>query len=906
MIVGRSGELNQLRDLLESARAGNGGAVVLSGEAGVGKTALLDALVAGITDARVLRTRGNEAESPLAFAALHRLLIPLLPQLPSLPAPQARALSVIFGLTAPQSGIEDDRFLVFLGVLSLLTDAAKDAPVVCVVDDAHWLDDASAAALLFVARRVEHERVAVIFAARDGDTRRFEAGDLPALELEGLAGSAAHELLQASSAAPLPREVRDRLIERTHGNPLALIEIPSALSTEQLEGEAPLPTRLPLTDNLERVFLDRAAELSDEARLVLLVAAADDLSDLETVRRAASTLGSGDTALRDAIRSGLVHTDGTLIELRHPLVRSAIYAAASPFDRQGAHAALAEALSVAHPDRALWHRAAAASGLDADIARELDALGTRSTAQGGHEAASAAWERAAELSPAEEDKAVRYFRAAAAAWRAGQATRTRSLAQTARALTGDAVLLADIDRLRAFVEMNHGAAQVAHGILLRAAGDIEPTDVERAVQLAMIGTALATFGFDSGLRVDVDALVAGIPRAEESATRALLAGLSSWHQGDRHEAAQAIRPILSGTAPPSPDLITNVGIAAIHLGDDVEGLRWHDIQLAEARAASSPTHILHALTRRSVIQLALGRWADVRAAAHETLELAKATGQLNQRALPLAELAVLDCLQGREDPAASIARAETAAEAQSLGVLEVLVDDLLAWARALATDPTDPRGAHHHLQRIRHEWIGHLAIVDRLQGASRAEDPESVTRIAGEFTEFADATGSAWAEAAAAFGRALLAKEGASEQHYEAAKAAAARSTRPFDRARIQLAYGSFLRRARRRVDARTELRDALATFDDLGALPWSARAAEELRASGEALRKKDQGGTPHLTAQELQVALLVQQGLANKDVAARLFVSPRTVDFHLRNVFAKLGIASRGALSQIDLNTAV
>ncbi|RNE66783.1 helix-turn-helix transcriptional regulator [Cryobacterium tepidiphilum] len=909
MLLGRDTELGLAREVIDRARDGHGGAFVLHGEAGVGKSALL-AAVADATDGfTVLRTQGIESEAPLAFAALHRLLLPLLDRLDELPEPQAKALRGVFGLAEwSGSATGNERFLVFLAALGLLVGAAEEVPVLCVIDDAHWLDDASAAALLFIARRVQVEPVAMLFGARDGDARRFDPGELPGRRLAGLDDESAEKLLLAHANAVVPASVREQLLRRAEGNPLALVEIPAALSAPQLEGEALLPAHLPLTDGIERVFLDRYDRVPAEGRMYLVIAAADDSGDTHVVDGAARHLGTGDEGRELAEQSGLLQVSGGALRMRHPLVRSAIYAAASRVERRRAHAALAEVLG-AHGDhdRAAWHQAAGLDHPDEATAALLESIASRSQAGGGHESASAAWERASELSARQEDAARRLYAAAAAAWMAGQPDRSRTLAQMARPRAEEPILVADIDKLRAIAEMNFGSARVSHGILLRAARDVAPVDPGRAREMAMIATALVVFGADSGIAIHPLTLVPPVAdedNAHDVCFGALLTAMQRLVEGDLASGtAEFRRALAAAEGLRFPDLLTNIPIAAVQVGDDSAALRWHDIELDEARQNASPFHILHALTRRSLPDLVTGRWTDLASAASEALNLAEATSQPNQKTFPLAALLLLSAFRGEDGFDRDLREVERHAIDHPAGILDAGIQDVLAWARAVHLAPANADEALHHLTRISHPQNARAAVLDRLETAARAGRRDIVQAATDDIAAYAAGTGAAWAAAAAEHGRALLAEGGEAERHFLSALEHHDRGMRPFNRARTALALGEFLRRARRRVDSREHLRSALVTFEELGARPWAERARDELRASGESSRRREDRAANPLTPQEQQVARLVQQGLPNRDVAARLFVSPRTVDFHLRNVFTKLGISSRGGLLQVDLD---
>src|SRR5215207_8010024 len=438
MLYGRDAERSAVTALLDAARDSRSGVLVLRGQAGAGKSALLQDAVEQASDLQVLEARGIESEAELAFAGLHQLLRPILGQVDGLPGPQATALRAAFGL---EQGRVKDRFLVSVAVLSLLAEAAERRPVLCVVDDAHWLDEASANALVFVARRLEAEGVVVLFAARDGDPRRFGAVGLPTLEIGGLGGVAVAALLAERAAVSVDPEVRDRLLERTGGNPLALIELPSVLTSDQLSGTQPLPLRLPLTDGVEHAFLERVRRLPDDAQALLLIAAAED-----TGRQA--TLGAGVAALDAAEAAGLVRVRAGGIAFRHPLVRSAVYQGATSSQRRQAHRALAGAADrEGDADRRAWHLAAAAVEPDQGVVRELDAAAERALGRGGFEAASAALERAATLTSDPHSRGRRLVAAAEHAWAAGQLGRTTGLLEAVRPLATEPLLRADVGRL---------------------------------------------------------------------------------------------------------------------------------------------------------------------------------------------------------------------------------------------------------------------------------------------------------------------------------------------------------------------------------------------------------------------------------------------------------------------------
>jgi DNA-binding NarL/FixJ family response regulator len=903
VLAGRDAERAAVAAVLDSARAGTGGALVVRGVAGAGKSTLLADAVAHAYGMTVLRTSGVESESPLAFAALQRLLWPLRSSLAALPAPQRAALGAALGEAAG----EGERFLAFLGTLSVLTDAAEHAPVLAVIDDAHWLDDASAAALLFVARRLQVERVAVLFAARDGDTRSFDAPDLPTVVLGGLAGADADAVLRARAGGAVDPGVRDRLVTATGGNPLALVELAGVLTPEQLAGRAPLPAQLPLTGGVERGFLDRYRRLDESAQRFMLVAAADDTGRLAVVRDAAERLEAGDDALDQVERAGLLSVDGDVLTLYHPLVRSAVYRAATSAQRRAAHRALAAAVG-SDADRRAWHLAAAADRPDEQVVAALDGVAERAATRGGHEAAADAWARAAELSSGGEARGRRLYLAASSAWLGAHPSRATALATAADADVSDPLLRAQLLTLRGQVEWNTRSLDNGYDLVLQAVEVAAGVEQAMAQQLAMLAASLSACGARSPRTVDLTTLVpAPAPDAppRPRAARALMHGFLAADRRDWAAAAESFRCAFALTdADPVDDhvLQPNLGVASWLIDDDERDLRLHEQQLTGARRAGALNMVEHALTRGAQVQIGTGAWGKAAAAAAEALPLTAATGHAGLTALPIAELAVVAALRGDDAADRHLAEVIAIREAHPVGISDFLVVDMVHWARALrAAD--QPATALHHLEQISSPRLRRMAAIDRLETAARAGRADLLRMWVEELQSFATGTGAPAAVAVVEHGRALLTEDGDAEAHFRRALAAHAASLRLPDRARTELAYGEYLRRARRRVDAREHLRAALALFEDLGATAWAERAAQELRASGETARRRDVSTATELTAQERQVAALVRQGLPNRDVAAQLFVSPRTVDFHLRNVFTKLGLSSRTELTALPLD---
>ncbi len=901
--------------LLAEARGSRGGALVVRGQPGVGKSALLADLVlrAGSDvgpGVQILRTQGIESESPLPFAALQRLLRPVMRHVEHLPARQATALRAAFGETDTAAG---DRFLVFLATLSLLAEAAEESPVLCVVDDAHWLDEASTAALLFVARRLGPERVALLFAARDGDVRRFESGELPELVVGGIDAAAATALLTDGAGVPVADDVRDRLMRQTGGNPLALVELPGSLTPAQLAGREPLPSDLPLTEGVQRVFLDRSRRLSTAAQTLLCVAAADDSTRVSVVRQAAELLGVGPVALTEAEKSGLLTVAGTDIGFRHPLVRSAVYQGAATHVRQQAHRALAQVMSSGQDaDRRAWHLAAAVDEPDDEVVAALDEAARRAAARGGFEAASAAFERAAELTSDERARSTRLLAAATNAWLAAQLPRAMRLASTARAGVTDPVVRADLDRLRGRIEFVAGSVPVGVGIWNQAARDVVATDPQRAREIGMIAAAGSTFLPEQD-RTDLDPAELLAATVQDTSVRArcfthLLIGFHQLnHDGLAAGAVSLRQAVTLGHDLSETDLLTNLGIATFHLGDDDGFRRLFSRMLTQARNDGAIGLVLFALPRLALADLSGGNWTGAVAHATEAVELARSTGQHGLAAMPLAQLALVAALRGDPGYDGLLAELDRVTAGQPAGILGVLMQDTRRWAQGCHAALTgEPAAALHHFQQMTQPTLTRLAAYDRLDLAARTGHLDTAARCLTELEQFAEIADTPHARRVVAYGRALLAAQGdspaAAEEFFCLALGAEPGQDRPFERARTHLAYGEFLRRSRRRVDAREQLRTALQTFQDLGAEPWVQRAELELRASGETARKRDASTSVALTAQERQIASSVAQGLSNREVAAELFLSPRTIDFHLRNVFAKTGITSRSELARINL----
>lgn len=905
MLVGRGLEQGRLAELVEQARHGSAGCLVVRGEPGVGKTALLEELVGDAGEALVLRTQGLEVEAPLAFAALHRLLRPVMRLRERLPAPQARALRVAFG--------EEDRpsvepFLVAVATLSMLTAAAEERLVLCVVDDAHWLDPATADALVFCGHRIGADRVLMVFSARDGAGRPFRPEGLTEMVLAGLGPAAARALLDERLGATPPEEVTERLIAETGGNPLALLELPTELSAAQLQGSSPLPAQLHLTARVERVFLDRSRRLPAPVQSILLLAAADDTGELAVVRRAAAGLGADEHALEAAVGSGLLVTDTLAVKVRHPLVRSAIYQAATGAERRCVHRALADALAGrGDPDRETWHRAAAAEGPDQEVVDALERVGSRAERRGGYAAALAAYERAAALSTEAPRRAELTFAAARNAWACGRAPRSRELLALAGGSATEPLLLSDIARLRGRIEVNIGSATDAHRIFVAAAHAVLEIDPLRALEMSAAAALMRTYGADSGATLgsaDVLMKTSGDDTPRTVCLQQMLVAMTRAAESEWSDAVGALDVALpTGDLVDDVDVLGNLGNAALQLGDDDAQQHFYSLALSRAREHGAVMVVVYILQRLCFGHLVAGDWAAVRSCAEEALALGMSMGPRALTAPPLAWLTLLAALQDRDDYESRLSELDEVMAAHPLGILTDPVHDLTRWAKGTrAAGAADTFGALHHLARLRLPALARMAAGERIDAAVRADQPELARRWVDELADFAEATGRPWALATVAYGRAMTADPAEADALFQDALSHHAHAGRPFDEARTHLAYGEWLRRAQRRVDARLHLRHALGTFQDLHADALARRATQELRASGETARKRDPSTLVKLTPMELKVAQLASSGLSNKDVAAQCWVSPRTVAFHLRNVFAKAGITSRGELARLQL----
>jgi DNA-binding CsgD family transcriptional regulator len=911
MLYGRDAERAEIWTLLEDARASKSGALVLRGEAGIGKTALLEDARERAADMHVLRARGVESEFELPYAGLHQLLRPALDHVERLPPPQAAALRAALGL---EEGGAHERFLVFAACLSLLSELADHGPVLCLVDDAHWLDSSSSDALMFVARRLDAEGVVILFGAREGEVRAFEAPGLPSLVLSGLDADAAGTLLARGEGVSASQAVRSRLVEQTGGNALALLEMPSTLTRAQLAGDEPLPEALPMSTRVERVFLERVRRLPEATQQLLLVAAADDLESVAVVARAGELIGLGPQALDDAERAGLLSLRGKRLVFRHPLVRSAIYAAARQSERWRVHRALAESLAgdANQADHRAWHLAAASVQPDEDVVQALENAAGRAEERGAHAAAAKALERAAELSLADADRGRRLAEAARCASVAGADDHAVALAGRAAALVDEPLVRAGLANARGLAELRRGRPHDAATILALAAREVASAHPARALELLLDASWAAAEGAGSDAQVAIrNAAATIVPAADDGPARSiadLLTGAEAIAEGDIERARGYLEPAFDWAADASdPRHVFWCGIGALWLGDDarVNELFTRAASLARDRGALGILSLT--LRLRGVHHFFAQQFDQTVLECREAVELAREVGAENLMRVPLGILGEVAAIRGDVDAARSFAgEALEQASERGLTLAAAYAGRALAAVDLAEGRWVDCLDRLESLSELRIAGFSSYVVVqtmpDRVEAAVRSGQRDRGVAAMTEFESWAAASGARGAKARLAACRALLAETGDATELYEEALGAGV-DLGPFSLARIQLLYGEHLRRERRRSDARVQLRKALEAFESLRAAPWARRTRSELGATGEKARKRDASTVDQLTPQELQIARFVSEGLTNKEVAAQLFLSPRTIDSHLRNVFSKLGVSSRTQLARLPLD---
>jgi DNA-binding CsgD family transcriptional regulator len=877
--------------------------LVVRGDAGTGKSALLTHTASAAEGFLVLRATGVESEAEFVFAALHQLLQPVLGRLDALPEPQAAALRAAFALS---DEAVPERFRIALGVLNLLAAAAEDAPVLCLVDDAHWLDQASAAAILFAARRLEAEPIVILFATRDEPGQSLAAPGLAELRLAALSDSDARALAASRLGEQASADALDWVVDNAQGNPLALMELPQALSAAQISGRETLAGTVPPATSVERSYLARIEALPRGAQQQLVVVAAEESGDRATIARAIEQLGLAGDELAAVEAQGLIDIGPARIAFRHPLVRTAAYRSATFADRERVHRALAEVLAgPADADRRAWHRAAATGGTDEAVADELEATADRAQQRAGYSGAASALERAARLSPDPRERARRLVRAARSAWQAGEPAWALRLLEMTDAALDDPRLCAERDHVRGLVEMGCGELLTAGSILLGGADRVAPSDPGKALEMLLDAGSAAGRSGNFVHMAEVGRHAAALPATDEvkdAVLRDLLVGVGGFIEGRDASQVPRIRAAIAGAEEfADPRVLSWAAIGASTIGEQALEAAILDRAVTTARSSGSVDALVLILEASTSAAHVAGRYA-VSAEAEEGLRLAREIGLPNAATAFVAMLCWMAGLEGR-DEACRAAAEEVAAAVRTGGMANS--HSIAQWAVALldlARGAAEAAAARLSALReapagVVHPFFVVLSTPELVEAhvlAGRAADAAAAFAL---LEMFAQPGAPGWALGLAARCRALLARGDDADREFAEALDHFAGAGRPFDRARTQLLYGQTLRRHRRRADAREHLRAALRGFERLGAEPWAERARMELRATGESARKRDPSTLVQLTPQELQVARLVGAGNSNKDVAAQLFLSPRTVEYHLAKVYTKLGIASRADL---------
>jgi class 3 adenylate cyclase/DNA-binding CsgD family transcriptional regulator len=906
-LVGRAAERARIDELLAAALAERSGVLVIRGEVGVGKTALLRYAIDRARGMTVLKARGVESESELPFAALNDLLRPVVHRLDAIPTPQREALEGALALGPP---VQPGPFSICAATLSLLAAAAEDGPVLAVVDDAQWLDPSSAQAVLFASRRLGAEGVALCVGVREGEGEPFERAGLPEIRVTGLGPKAAAELLATPTDRVLAPGVAERLARATAGNPLALLELPSMLSDAQLAGEEPIPDPLPPGPAVRDAFLRRVAALSEPAQRALLVAAASDTGDLELLVAALNRLGIGAEALRIAEDAGLVTADGERLRLRHPLLRSAVYHGAPAAARRAVHQALAEASSDAESDRRAWHLAAATPEPDADVARALSDAAANARRRGGHAEAASAFERAARLTVDREEAAKLLLEAADAARLVGRTDEALQLVAEAGAHADDPLLRARNQHMRGSIEMWRGAPLAARDLLVDEAARIEELDPSKASRM------LTDAGWASFMAAEIEAGLALAERASALAGRVGgiselvangLLGIGLLLAGDARRAVPLLakfQPLVAEIALTRPRQLIQPGGQVLVWAEEYGQARQLLTRMLETARSQSALGVLpYTLAALSELNFRTGNWAAAYAEASEAVQIARDIEQASTLSFSLVCLARVEAAQGREEDCRGHVAEALQLTAFGIGAVIGYAESTLGLLELGLGRPREAIGPLEQLaDQARRHRLAEPGVIqwapDLIEAYVRAGRPHDAVPELDRFESQARASRRTWALAAAARCRGLIAGEDEFEGAFAEALERLAGSPTPFERARTELCLGERLRRGRRRSDAREPLRRALETFERLGAAPWAERARTELRASGETARRGDPSAAEQLTPQELQVALVVGRGATNKEAGAALFLSEKTIEAHLGRIYRKLGIRSRTELA--------
>jgi DNA-binding CsgD family transcriptional regulator len=912
VLIGRESECARLDELLDRARMGRTGALVIRGEAGIGKTALLDYAAGRAEDMTVVRALGVESEAQLEFSGLLEVCWPMRGTLDELPDHQADVLRSALGIGP---GEEGDRFSVGAATLSLLAASAEANPVCVLIDDAQWLDPASQDALVFATKRLQADRAALFFGARDGEERPFEAAGIESLSLTGLPREAATDLLRRPDGTALAPEVADSLYVATHGNPLALLELPGLLSTEQLAGSASLSDPLPAGSTVERAFARRTEALPESSQKALVVAAVSNSSEAEVIVAGLGGLGLPAEALEPAEDAGLIRVVDGRLEFRHPLVRSAVFHSAPASDRRGAHRAMAEALAgSSQPEARAWHLAGAALGPDQEAAEALAQAAEHARRRGGYAAAAAALERAARLSPDPKLGTERLAAAADAAWRAGRTETASGLVREALAAATDSGLRAEALRLQGSIEFFAGNSDAAAAAIIEAVALLEQTDPSAAVSAAADAVNALVRVRQRDLALETAAKARSLApedggEADAEATMAL--GYALCFAGRYGDAEPHLRRAVElANVKASVQSFLQVGRLSAALGwlgrhEEAHGYLAETV--ARARETGAAGSLAPLLAGAAWQGLHASRLNETYADASEAVSLAEEFDQPVTAAQALGVLTWVSALRGDEARCREYGD-ETQRRASELGfklygLLASLCFGLLhlGFGRVeQAVGEIEPVVRHADERGLYVPGVSpQLELAEANVRGGQAADAEA---ILATFEGSQLATVPLF-RAQAERCRGLLAEADGFDAHFASALNLHDQAQSPFALARTRLSYGERLRRAGRRVEAREQLRAALETFDRVGAAPWSERVGAELRASGETLRRRESHEAEELTPQELQIALQVAEGKSNKEVGAALFLSHKTIEFHLSRIYRKLDIHSRAELIRLYAN---